>query len=177
MEITRAVALLLPIRLICGDVKGESFQLDSRSFCGSLPLDFPLDIRENSLEAREVSFVSVGSGGEAAPLGTDGLPPPPRCQRDGARSTVATGPASVASSGDGPLAGGPHGISRRYEKTGLAKVARTAADAVSTSAWSELPWASMVTIAGKSVTRSRHIASGMPNSRRCTSSTSSMQAA
>jgi hypothetical protein len=63
------------------------------------------------------------------------------------------------------------------QNTGSASFANTAAEAFSTSACSELPWASMVTMAGKSVTRSRHIASGMPNSSSFTSTTSSMHLA
>src|SRR5262245_41609772 len=66
---------------------------------------------------------------------------------------------------------------RHNQNTGSANFANTAAEAFSTSACSELPCASMVTMAGKSVTRSRHIASGMPNSSSFTSSTSSMHLA
>ena len=64
-----------------------------------------------------------------------------------------------------------------HKNTGSANLASTAAEAFSTSACSELPCASMVTMAGKSVTRSRHIASGMPNSSSFTSRTSSMHLA
>lgn len=63
------------------------------------------------------------------------------------------------------------------QNTGSASLASTAAEAFSTSAWSELPCASIVTMAGKSVTRRCHMASGMPNSSRFTSSTSLMDLA
>ena len=60
-------------------------------------------------------------------------------------------------------------------KTGSANLDSRMDEALCTSACSELPWESMVTMAGRSLTRRCHMASGMPNSSRWTPFTSSMQ--
>jgi len=56
--------------------------------------------------------------------------------------------------------------SKHYVNTGSASLAIIVADAFSTSAWREFPCASIVTMAGKSLTRRCHMASGIPNSNR-----------
>ena len=68
-------------------------------------------------------------------------------------------------------------IRPKIQKTGPDSFSSMTAEAFSTSACSEFPCASIVTIAGKSFTRRCHIASGIPNSRRFTSSTCSTQRA
>ena len=75
------------------------------------------------------------------------------------------------------IGAGAHWIRSRgdHRVTGGANFASSLAEAFSTSAWRLFPRASIVTITGKSLTLMCHIASGTPNSRKSTPSTSTMQ--
>jgi len=66
---------------------------------------------------------------------------------------------------------------RLSQETGDARCSSSCAESRSTSACRLRPWASMVTTAGKSRTRRRHMASGIPKARKSTPSTASMQRA